>query len=513
MGNGDHHFLIGNHVLHRELVGGVFNQGAPRITVAFLYLQYFVGDDLHPKALVGQYRLQVLDQFGHLFKLLHDLVAFQAGQALQAQFKDGFGLHISQPLAGLQLLHIGQFHQVQQSPVGFAGFLEANAAHQVGFRFVRVFGFADQLDHRIQVIQSHEQTLQDVRPFLGLFQFVPGAPHHHLMAVFDEYFYQVAQVQRVRAAFDQRHIVHSERRLQRRVLVQVVEHHIGHRVAFEFVHNPHPVPVRFVADVGNAFHFLFVHQVRRFLDHVGLVHHVRYLGDDNLLAAGLGGLKGGFGTHHHAAPARFQGRPHALVAVNGAAGREVGGFHKLHQFLHRNVRVLDVGGNAFAYFGQVVGSHVGGHAHGNARRAVDEQVGEFGGQHGRLFQRVVEVGAEVNGFLVDVGQQFLGNAFQAGFGVAHGGRRVAVHRAEIALPVHQWVAQAPVLGHAHHGVIHRRIAVRVVLAHDFTDNTRRFLVCLIVVHSQLHHAEQHPAVNRLQAVAGIGQGTRDDDRH
>ena len=44
---------------------------------------------------------------------------------------------------------------------------------------------------------------------------------------------------------------------------------------------------------------------------------------------------------------------------------------------------------------------------------------------------------EIDGFLVDVGEQLVGDLGQAHFGVAHRRRRIAVDRAEVALPVDQ----------------------------------------------------------------------------
>jgi len=111
---------------------------------------------------------------------------------------------------------------------------------------------------------------------------------------------------------------------------------------------------------------------------------------------------------------------------------------------------------------------------------------------------------EVDRFLVDVAQHLVGDLGQADFGVAHGRGVVAVDRAEVALAVDQHVAQGEVLGHAHDGVVDRAVAVRVVLADDVADDTRRLLIRAVPVVVQLVHREQHTAVHRLQAVAGIG---------
>ena len=92
---------------------------------------------------------------------------------------------------------------------------------------------------------------------------------------------------------------------------------------------------------------------------------------------------------------------------------------------------------AFDDFGEVVRRNVGGHAHGDAGRTVDQQVRHARGQHLGLLLAFVVVGAEIDGFLVDVLQQGGGDARQAGFGVPHGRGRVAIDGAEVALPFHQ----------------------------------------------------------------------------
>ena len=49
-------------------------------------------------------------------------------------------------------------------------------------------------------------------------------------------------------------------------------------------------------------------------------------------------------------------------------------------------------------------------------------------------------------------------------GVPVGRRGVAVHRAEVAVAVHQRIAHGEVLRQAHQGVVNRSVAVRMVAA-------------------------------------------------
>ena len=166
-----------------------------------------------------------------------------------------------------------------------------------------------------------------------------------------------------------------------------------------------------------------------------------------------------------------------------------------------------------ADFGEVVRGNIGGHAHRDTRRSIDQQVGNLGRQHQRLVLRTVVVGTEVDRLLFDVRQHLVGDLGHADFGVTHGRRVVAVNRAEVALSVDQGIAQGEILRHAHDGVVHRRVAVRVVFADDIAHDTGRFLVCLVPVVAQFAHREQHPAVHRLQAVAHVRQGPSHDHAH
>ena len=105
------------------------------------------------------------------------------------------------------------------------------------------------------------------------------------------------------------------------------------------------------------------------------------------------------------------------------------------------------------------------------------------------------------------------DARHAHFGVAHGRRRIAVHRAEIALAVDEQVAHRERLRHAHHRVVHGGVAVRVVLADDVADDAGGFLVGLVLVVAELAHGVEHAAMHGLQAVAHVGQRAPDDHAH
>jgi hypothetical protein len=58
----------------------------------------------------------------------------------------------------------------------------------------------------------------------------------------------------------------------------------------------------------------------------------------------------------------------------------------------------------------------------------------------------------------------------AHFGVPHRGRRIAVDRTKIALPVDKRGAHGKILRHAHQRVVNRLVAVRMVFTDHVTDD-------------------------------------------
>ena len=61
----------------------------------------------------------------------------------------------------------------------------------------------------------------------------------------------------------------------------------------------------------------------------------------------------------------------------------------------------------------------------------------------------IEIGDEINGLSIDIRQQLFADARQPRLGVTHGRGRVAIDRAEVALPIDQRITHAKRLSHAH----------------------------------------------------------------
>ena len=321
------------------------------------------------------------------------------------------------------------------------------------------------------------------------------------------------QRQHARRAVHQRQHDHAEAHLQLRVLVQLVQHHLRNGVLLEVDDDIDAVAVGAVVDVADLGQLLLAHQLAQLLQQALAVHLVGYLGDHDGAAAVLAFLHLALRAHGQRAAARLVRVADALLAHDDAAGGEVRAGQRLHQLLGGNVRVVQHEARGVDGLAQVVRRDVRGHAHGDALRAVHQQVGEARGKNRGLFEALVVVGLEVHRFLVQVAQQLHGHLVQAGLGVTHGRRAVAVDGAEVAVAVHQRHAHRERLGQAHHCVVHGGVAVRVVLADDVADRTGRFHVRAVRRVAGLVHGVQDAAVNRLQAVTHVRQGARDDDAH
>ena len=278
-----------------------------------------------------------------------------------------------------------------------------------------------------------------------------------------------------------------------------------------------PGPVGLVAQVADGLDLLGAHQLGDALEQRGLVDLEGDLGDHDRHAARPNLLDVRLGAHEHPAAPRGVGALDALVAHDRRAGREVRAGDEPPQLVgrHRVDRLppVDQVHQRVADLAEVVRRDVGGHAHRDAGGAVDQQVGHPGRQHHRLLARVIEVRPGIDRVHVDVGQKLDGHARGARLGVAVGSRRVAVDRSEVALAVDEQIAHREVLGHAHHGVVDRRVAMRMVLAEHVTDRGGALLVGPVGAQTGVVHGVQDAPLHRLEPIARVGQRARRDHAH
>ena len=200
----------------------------------------------------------------------------------------------------------------------------------------------------------------------------------------------------------------------------------------------------------------------------------------------------------------------ALQADDLAAGRQVGARDEAHEVVEGGVGVGDEVPGGADHLDEVVRRHVRRHPDGDPARAVDQQVRERRGQHLGLGQLVVVVRDEVDDVLVEaVGHEQRGGGHPR-LGVPVGGRAV-VQGSEVAVPVDQRHPQREVLREPDQRVVDRAVAVRVQLAHHVADDAAALDVGAVGPQAHVGHRVEDPALDRLQAVAGVGQRAGVDD--
>jgi hypothetical protein len=371
---------------------------------------------------------------------------------------------------------------------------------------------ADGGDHLVHVRHGDGEAAQDVRTLARAAQFERGAARHDLLAEVEEGGQEASERQSLGPAAVERQHVAGEVRLHGREAPELVEDHVGRRVALELDDHAHAVAVGLVLNVGDALDALVARGLGDAVDHRGLVDLVGDGVDDDGLPP-THDLVVGLGAQDHG-PAPLEVRlPRARAAEHDAARGEVGAGDVLDQVLRGQVRVLDEREAGVDHLAKVVRRDVGGHADGDAARAVDQHVGKARGQDRGLAVLAVVVVLEVDRVLVDVGHEERGRLVHAHLGIAHGGRVVAVHGPEVALPVEERQRHGEVLGHARQRLVDGRVAVGVVLAHDVPHGARALAVGLVGRVARVLHGEEDAPVHGLEPVAQVGNRAGDDHAH
>ena len=250
----DRHVLFGDQILDVDLAGFAFEELRPAI-VAVLRADFLqlVDDDLHEQALAREDRAQTLDRLQQLGQLVEDLLALEARQALELHVENRLRLDLRQ----------------------------AELHHQAVARFGHGLRRANQRDHLVEMIERDPQAFEDVVARLGLAQLELGPAPDDLAPELDEALDELQQAEHLRPAADDGQHDDAEARLQRRVLVEVVEDDLRHFAALELDDDPHAFAVGFVAKVGDALDGLLADQIGDALDQLRLVDLIRNFGEDD----------------------------------------------------------------------------------------------------------------------------------------------------------------------------------------------------------------------------------------
>ncbi len=225
LGDGDDDVLACDEVLVVDIAVGRDEPRATLVAVLVDDLLQLVADDGALPLRTGQDVLVVLDLALDLGEVVDDLLTLEGSEATQLHRQDGVGLDL----------------------------VDREQLDQAGARDVDGLRRADERDDLVERVESLDQAAQDVGAFLGLAQQVPRTPDDDLDLVVDVQPDHLVEAQRARHSVDDRQHVAAEARLQLRVLVEIVENHLGHRVAADGDDDAHAHAVgRLVVDVGDA---------------------------------------------------------------------------------------------------------------------------------------------------------------------------------------------------------------------------------------------------------------------
>ncbi len=131
--------------------------------------------------------------------------------------------------------------------------------------------------------------------------------------------------------------------------------------------------------------------------------------------------------------------------------------------------------------------HIGCHPDSNARCAIDQEIWQHCGKNFWLFFTIVKIWHKFDQVLIEMVKQCHRALRQTRLRVAHRGGRIAVERAKIAMPIHQWDLHRKFFRHMYQSIIDGRIAVRVVFTHGITDDAGTFSVRFFRVKSKFGH--------------------------
>ena len=520
VGERDHAVLGGDQVLGGEVFLGVANFRSARVAELLGDLLQFLADNLQQAFGVGEDIQQIGDLGQLVLVLLEQFFVLQTGKAMQAQIENGLGLGRRQAVAAVAQAE-GEVQIIGATGRG-AGALQ-HRRHLAGKpalcqQALAGFGGAgrrlDQFDNAIDVRQRDGQALERVPALARPAQQVHGAPGDDLAPVAQKRFENLLEIENLRLALDQRHHVDAEDALQGRLRIQVVEHHVAHFAPAQFDNDTQAVLVRLIAQLADALELFLFDQFGNALNQARFVQLVGYFVDDDRVATGAL-IRDDFrlGAHVDTPATGAVGLHDAGASIDDRRRGEVGPRQVAHQVIDAALGRTDQRQAGVDHLAKIVRRDIRRHAHGDTRGTVDQQIGRPGRQHlGNLLRAVVVVD-EIDGLLVEIGQQRMGDLGHANFRVAHRRGGIAVDGTEVALAIDEGVTHGEGLRHAHDGVVHRRVAVGVILADHVADHPGGFLVGLVPVVVEFVHGEQHTPVHGLEAVADIGQGAAHDDAH
>src|SRR5579884_1167877 len=506
--NADDASFVGDQVLHVDLCFVRHDLSQPRRAEFVANFAQLLLDDLQNSLLLRQDVTEVFDRSDYLFVFLLDFFPFQAGQLIEAKVENFVGLLFAEGVAA--------FYEPRRAANDDAdlfhlslGEIECEQFHP---RFLAVGRLANDADEFIQVFECDQITFQRFGALLSLSQFKARAPQDHLAPMLDVAGVGFLEREQLGAAVIDRQHQGREGTFHRGEFVKIVNDDFRVGVPFQLDHDA-VILIRPTAHVADVRDHYTLHQLRDALDQRSPIHAVGNLRDDNLLPAAFEFFHAGFAAHLDAAPSGLKILADSVDAADDASGGKIRALHMLHQFIEGDVGVVDLRADSINDLRQIVWRNVGRHADGNAGAAVDEQIWKRGGENGGLGARFVVVGDEVHRLLVHVGHHCGAQMSHARFGITHGRWRIALHRTEVPLAIHERFAHGPGLRHVDQCGVDHRFAVRMIIAARIAADFSAFAMLASREKSQVVHGVENSPLRRFQAVPSVRQRPGNDDRH
>ena len=209
--------------------------------------------------------------------------------------------------------------------------------------------------------------------------------------------------------------------------------------------------------------------------------------------------------------ARLVQIPDLIDAADDAARGEVRPRKAGHKLGDRGCGMIQQIHGGIDDLAQIVRRNAGGHSHADTHAPVDQKVGELGRQNFRLQRLLVEGGDHGNRFLLDIRQKLVRQTFHAALRIPVGSRRVAIDVSEVPLPFDEGIPHGKVLRHTDQRIVHRGVAVRMIVAQHFADHLRALHRGMRLRQPHLTHGEKHAPVTGLESVPHVRDGTADID--
>ena len=398
LGRGDDCRLIRDHILDGDFGLIKFEFCSSLVSVFIGNLEKLLPDHAEKKILVCKNCLQSVDRLQETLIFRFDLSSFQTGQSTQTHVNDCLGLCV------------GEF----------------KAFHELSLGCLDIFGTADNCDDLVDIVKRDQQTFQNMSPLLRFVEIILCPSGDDFLLMHQVVHQNIPDVHHLRFAVHQRKVDDTERILQLRMLIELVENDVGIGIPADFNADFHSLTARVIAKRCDAVDLFISDEIRDRLDEPCLVDKIGELRHKDLGLSGRLCLDPRDRPHNDLASSRTIGIFDSFPSENNGTCREIGSLYDRHKIIDRRILSLDLiidhADTRADDLPQIVRRHIRRHTYRYTGRSVDQQVRDPGRKDRRLLLRLVKVRNEINGILVDIREHLHGDFRESRLRITHGSR-------------------------------------------------------------------------------------------